>query len=175
MWGRDGEGIAHPHTYVIIINHIHTYIDHHACIGMHKGLIGAVLCLFLLVYAVEAKGFLKNSWDQLGTWVLSRRLHPEGLIAGAPPCSLFTAASSSVHKRTKLHPCGNLANYKVRLSQRIWGSFVTRILQDFYSSNLLLFGPCRGVSCCSHHDPPFCFNFIDTLLHPFTWSKHQFI
>ena len=107
---------------------------------MHKGLIGAVLCLFLLVYAVEAKGFLKNSWDQLGTWVFSRRLHPEGLIAGAPPCSLFTAASSSVNKRTKLHPCGNLANYKVRLSQRIWGSFVTRILQDFYSSNLLLFG-----------------------------------
>ena len=99
----------------------------------------------------------------------SPRLHPDGLIAGAPPCSLFTAASSSVHKRTKLHPCGDLGNFKVRLAQRIWGSFVTRILQDFYSLHLLLLEHVlvfHAVPICTPPGSSMLFQFHWDLLHP---------
>ncbi|CAL1142652.1 unnamed protein product [Cladocopium goreaui] len=111
--------------------------------------------------AFEEKGFVGFSYDiklskthditsESGFKVLlekAARLHPEGLIAGAPPCSLFTAASSSVHKRTKLHPCGNLANYKVRLAQRIWGSFVMflmLVLQNTPTLRLMVEQPCSS-------------------------------
>ena len=53
------------------------------------------------------------------------RLHPDALICCAPPCSLFSAASQSVHQRCVERPEGNLRNFKVRLANRIWSNMVT--------------------------------------------------
>eukprot|EP00435_Cladocopium_sp_Y103_P002378 s4175_g1.t1 len=111
--------------------------------------------------AFEEKGLVGFSYDiklckthditsESGFKVLlekAARLHPDGLLAGAPPCSLFTAASSSVHKRTKSHPCGDLGNYKVRLAQRIWGSFVMflmLVLQHTPTVRLMVEQPCSS-------------------------------
>lgn len=60
------------------------------------------------------------SW---GSWVLGMgllRLVEYGPIAAAPPCSMYVAACSSVHRRSVKAPWGNLKNYKVRLAARIW-------------------------------------------------------
>ena len=53
------------------------------------------------------------------------RLTDEGLIVAAPPCSMFGPACSSVHRRSLSAPQGDLRNFKVRLSNRIWMNFVT--------------------------------------------------
>ena len=43
------------------------------------------------------------------------RLHDGGLVAAAPPCSLFVPACASVHKRSIARPRGDQRNFKVRL------------------------------------------------------------
>ena len=53
------------------------------------------------------------------------RLSPEGLVAAAPPCSLYGPAAASVHKRSDSNPLGDLGNFKVRLARRIWLSFAS--------------------------------------------------
>ncbi|CAK9105996.1 unnamed protein product [Durusdinium trenchii] len=53
------------------------------------------------------------------------QLHDGGLIAAAPPCSLFVPACASVHRRSLARPQGNQRNFKVRLANRIWSNFAT--------------------------------------------------
>ena len=53
------------------------------------------------------------------------RLVPKGLLVAGPPCSLYVGACISVHQRTVENPEGNTANFKVRLSNRIWRNFVS--------------------------------------------------
>ena len=47
-------------------------------------------------------------------------MHDDGIIVSAPPCSLMGPACASVHCRSVDFPEGDLSNFKVRLSQRIW-------------------------------------------------------
>ena len=46
---------------------------------------------------------------------------------GAPPCSLFVGASSSVHQRSQDMLMGNERFFSVRLANRIWVNFVPRM------------------------------------------------
>lgn len=64
-------------------------------------------------------------WQPEGA--LLPRLVDNALILATPPCSLHSAACQSVHGRTALHPEGNQANFKVRLSQRIWLNYASLI------------------------------------------------
>ena len=52
------------------------------------------------------------------------RLVDNGLVAAAPPCSLYGPACASVHKRSVDRPEGDLKRFKVRLARRIWYNFV---------------------------------------------------
>lgn len=53
------------------------------------------------------------------------RLVNKGIVAAAPPCSMYVAACASVHRRTKARPQGNHRNFKVRLAGRIWKNTVS--------------------------------------------------
>ena len=55
------------------------------------------------------------------------RLRDGGLVAAAPPCSLFVPACASVHKRSIARPRGDQRNFKVRLAGRIWTNFVAKL------------------------------------------------
>lgn len=50
---------------------------------------------------------------------LVKRLHSEALVMAGPPCALWTFLSSSVHKRNKDNPEGDLHNEGVRMSNLI--------------------------------------------------------
>jgi hypothetical protein len=52
------------------------------------------------------------------------RIKRQGLLVGAPPCSLLGPACSSVHRRSVAKPLGDISRWKVRLSNRIWFNFV---------------------------------------------------
>ena len=78
--------------------------------------------LNLLVDIEDAYKFLLASQP-----LMNLRLCDGGLLVCAPPCSLFGAASSSVHKRSVANPAGDQTRFKVRLAQRIWKSFVSRL------------------------------------------------
>ena len=54
---------------------------------------------------------------------LALQLTDTALVVAAPPCSLMSSASQSVHKRSVSNPEGDQVRFKVRLSQRIWKSF----------------------------------------------------
>jgi hypothetical protein len=51
--------------------------------------------------------------------ILVLRVKEGGLVWLAPPCNLFSWMSSSVHKRTKLNPAGNIHLPSVRRSNKI--------------------------------------------------------
>ncbi|CAK9026387.1 unnamed protein product, partial [Durusdinium trenchii] len=51
-----------------------------------------------------------------------------GIRIAGPPCSLFVAASQSVHRRSVSNLNGNLQNAKVRCSNRIWTNFAVCLL-----------------------------------------------
>ena len=51
------------------------------------------------------------------------RLKNEGIVVAGPPCSMYSPCCSSVHRRTKQNPAGNLRNLKVRIAQRVWMNF----------------------------------------------------
>ncbi|CAL1131815.1 unnamed protein product [Cladocopium goreaui] len=53
------------------------------------------------------------------------RLFTNGVAIAAPPCSLYSCACASVHKRTKENVRGDLGNWKVRLARVIWTNWVT--------------------------------------------------
>lgn len=55
------------------------------------------------------------------------QLVPRGLLVAGPPCSLYVGACISVHQRTMERPEGNTANFKVRLSNRIWRNFAAML------------------------------------------------
>ena len=48
----------------------------------------------------------------------------------ASRCSLHGPACQSVHRRSARNPEGNLSNFKVRLSNRIWANFAARRLVE---------------------------------------------
>lgn len=55
---------------------------------------------------------------------LACRLFTNGVAIAAPPCSLYSCACASVHKRTKENVRGDLGNWKVRLARVIWTNWV---------------------------------------------------
>ena len=68
-------------------------------------------------------------WEPLGLCLVSKmpgymRLLPHALCMAGPPCSLHVSASQSVHCRAEGQLLGNVNNFKVRLSNRIWSNFV---------------------------------------------------
>lgn len=58
------------------------------------------------------------------------RLKNQGIIICAPPCSLFSPACASVHRRTFENPEGDQKVWKVRLAQRIWENMATGIFSN---------------------------------------------
>jgi len=59
------------------------------------------------------------------------RLIDTGMMMVSPPCSLFVAASASVHCRSVSQPEGAQSNFKVRMSQRIWLNTVAFLMLIF--------------------------------------------
>ena len=81
---------------------------------------------FLSLFLVESQHgrfVVCTSPPGIITWP---RLQDDGLLMCGPPCSMFGPASSSIHRRSVDMPEGDLSRWKVRLSNRIWGNFVTR-------------------------------------------------
>lgn len=52
------------------------------------------------------------------------RVVPFGLIFLGPPCSLFVAASSSVHRRQPWRLEGDTSRFCVRLANQVWRNMV---------------------------------------------------
>lgn len=89
---------------------IHEYVFHHAHAYLCK-------CSFPVV--------MQYSWcKRIASIGMHLRLLDDAMIVAAPPCSLMSSASQSVHRRSRRNPAGNGANAKVRLSNRIWANMV---------------------------------------------------
>lgn len=94
----------------------------------------AVACDILLgreIYDITAKdGFYTTL--SVACSVLSG-----GICVAGPPCSMFTFLASSVHRRTKGNPNGDLSNMKVRLSNLIVRNTVA-IMQALVRRNVFI-------------------------------------
>lgn len=96
-----------------------------------------VLCLFLVLCFYHHFRFVYIMRIFVAFWVRipstnvshkqqsGTRLLDGGILVCAPPCSLFSGACASVHRRTKRNPFGNRKNFKVRLAERIWRNWVS--------------------------------------------------
>ena len=77
------------------------------------------------------------TWEYLGYtpgWWESR-LAEHALCFAGPPCSLHVSASQSVHCRCETRLLGNQCNFKVRLSNRIWRNFASRLYKIWVPEN----------------------------------------
>ena len=110
------------------------------CFPWQHGFLACCLHYFALdfVYIFPMLYFL-NIWTPFcRVWALGRhfvvilwslRLRDNAFICTAPPCSLMGPACASVHRRTWDAPQGDLKNFKVRLSNRIFMNMALRIEQ----------------------------------------------
>lgn len=71
-------------------------------------------------------------------------MRSDGLVAVAPPRSLFGPCCSSVHRRSEANVWGNIHSWKVRLSNRVWMSMATRMhIYEHYGSGGMVVSNCR--------------------------------
>ena len=100
----------HMFFFYVSYMDIHEYVFHHAHGYLCK-------CSFPVVMQYSWCKHIASIWMHL-------RLFDDAMIVAAPPCSLMSSASQSVHRRSRRNPAGNGANAKVRLSNRIWSNMV---------------------------------------------------
>lgn len=129
VWREDFTHSRYMHRdwYESVAFHGSTVSWHAVCIILHW-----ILYIFPMLY------FL-NIWTPFcRVWALGRhfvvilwslRLRDNAFICAAPPCSLMGPACASVHRRTWDAPQGDLKNFKVRLSNRIFMNMALRIEQ----------------------------------------------